>query len=69
MGVAVFDWDPRADRPTDSPVLLTKGVILTTVSSAGIVGNALSIVVLFSVSIRGSFSHLLRYVSMQIGFH
>ena len=39
---------------------LTEGVILTIVSCVGLIGNVMSIFVLMRVSVRGSFSVLLR---------
>lgn len=39
---------------------ITEGVILTIVSSLGLIGNVMSIFVLMRASIQGSFSKLLR---------
>ena len=44
----------------DNFTYVTEGVILTIVSSFGLVGNVMSIFVLMRVAVQGSFSNLLR---------
>lgn len=63
-----FTVDKNSSAAVDEAnfTYITEGVILTIVSSFGLVGNIMSIFVLMRVAVQGSFSNLLKGMNEEL---